>query len=549
MARCRDRLRGTVLSACAAAALALSASCVLAVAPATAAIGSYTTKGAWSFVSAPNLHPPKMLTDAPTNTRSLTRGDFLLDNFPDVLASGPMTGEGGPLILNSKLQPVWSYPVGTNVASTDLQQETYAGKPVLVWWEGVVGATGAATQGQVFVVNQHYRQIAKLKAQGPSGCSGTSCWIISVHDAQISGDDIWVTVYRTVADQNLAPYGGSASGSVYDAGVQEYDLATGKLLYTWDALNPGGTANVPLSESQQPASVPTGPDGSWDAYHINSIQPLPDNQLLVSLRNTWAVYLINTTTGQPAWTLGGNASNFSFGPGASFRWQHDVEMQPDGDLTVFDDNCCAILPGGKFGPSGGVSAGLVLSLNTSAHTASLAGSYGASQKRTTAFLGSMQVLPGGNALVGYGSLPYFSEYSKSGKLLLDARWPGKDLSYRALFSSNWVGTPSSPPRGAARVSRGHATIYASWDGATQVSRWRVLAGSSTSHLSSVASASWNGLETAIRLSHTYSVYKVVALDARGHTLGTSAAFRAPSTSSKKGKGTAPGSSGGLPQSY
>lgn len=538
---CFGRLRAGLTAT---ASLGLLA-CVAAVPASAAQIGAYATKGAWSFASEPNLHPPMLHTDTPTSSTGLAPGDFLLDNFPNLVVPGPMTGEGGPLILNNKLQPVWSDPVRTNVVSTDLQQESYKGKPVLLWWQGVVDNTGGASSGEVVVVDQHYRQIAALKGQGPAGCSGTSCWIISVHDAVISGSDIWVTVYRDVPGQDLSPYGGPSSGTVYDAGVQEYDLATGKLVSTWDALNPGGTPNVPLSESQQPASVPTAPGGAWDAYHINSVQPLPGDEILVSLRNTWAAYLINTTTGQPVWTLGGKASSFSMGPGTAFAWQHDVEMHSGGQVTLFDDNCCALEPGDKFGAPNGVSEGLVLKLNTSAHTASLASAYGASQKRTVAFLGSMSLLGGGNALLGFGSLPYFSEYSKSGRLLLDAVWPGKDRSYRALFSSNWVGTPYFPPRGAVRKFHGRTTVYASWDGATQVARWAVLAGGSASRLSRVATASKNNFETSIGLSHGYGVYKVLALDAHGHVLGTSAAFRVPSNKKQK----SPGGSSGLPQSY
>jgi hypothetical protein len=530
------------------AVVTIAAFCFAFAAAATAApIGAYTSQGAWSFLSEPNLHPPKLSAIVSTNPSSLARGDFLLDNFPNIRAAGPMPGEGGALIVNSQLQPVWFDPVGTSVVSTDLQQETYNGKPVLVWWQGLIDGTGAATKGEVVVVDQHYRQIAAIKAQGPAGCSGTGCWIISVHDAEISGGNIWVTVYREVPGQNLSPYGGPASGAVYDVGIQEYDLATGKLLYTWDALNPGGTPNVPLSESEQSASVPTGPGGSWDAYHINSVQVL-GNQLLVSMRNTWAVYLINTTTGQPVWTLGGKASSFRVGPGAGFEWQHDAVLQSNGNLTLFDDNCCALLAGGKFGAPGGYSQGLVLSLNPSAMTASLVASYGASEKRTIAYLGSFQLLPGGNALLGFGDRPYFSEFSKSGKLLLDVAFPGKDLSYRALFTPSWVGTPYFPPRGAARTRHGAATVYASWDGATLVSRWEVLAGSSANRLSRVATAAKNGFETVIQLPHSYGTYKLVALDSHGHPLGTSAAFHPPS-SSKKGTGSSPGSSGGLPQSY
>src|ERR1700759_2212941 len=110
-------------------------------------IGAYTTKGAYSFVSAPNLHPPKLKTDVKTQTSKLARGYFLLDNFPNVNTPDPMTGEGGPLMLDSKLQPVWVYPVGTKVTSTNLHEQSYNGKPVLTYWTGVVTNAGASLSG------------------------------------------------------------------------------------------------------------------------------------------------------------------------------------------------------------------------------------------------------------------------------------------------------------------------------------------------------------------------------------------------------------------
>jgi malate synthase len=139
----------------------------------------------------------------------------------------------------------------------------------------------------------------------------------------------------------------------------------------------------------------------------------------------------------------------------------------------------------------------------------------------------MNVLPNGNALVGWGSLPYFSEYSKTGQLLLDAIWPGKDLSYRAGFSGNWVGTPYFPPSGAARKAKGNVTVYASWDGDTQVTSWKVLAGSNPNHLLVVATQAKNGFETAIKLAKSAKVYKVQAFDGKGHLLRTSKGFSVP----------------------
>ncbi len=102
-------------------------------------------------------------------------------------------------------------------------------------------------------------------------------------------------------------------------------------------------------------------------------------------------------------------------------------------------------------------------------------------------------------------------------------WPDPDLNYRT-YVQKWVGTPFFPPSGAVRNNGGKATVYASWDGATQVASWRVLAGSSAGSLKAVASKAKNGFETTIPLTGTFKVYKVQALDSTHHVLGTSNAF-------------------------
>jgi hypothetical protein len=257
------------------------------------------------------------------------------------------------------------------------------------------------------------------------------------------------------------------------------------------------------------------------------VQVLPGNQILVSMRNTWAAYLINIATNQIVWTLGGkpSADSFTIAPNARFAWEHDVQFLPGNEVSLFDDNCCKLLAGGRLGTPNGPSRGMVLRLDMSTHTVSLVAAYPHTPTRNVAFLGSMQVLPNGNALVGWGSLPYFSEFTKSGRLLLDALFPGKDQSYRALFSNSWVGTPYYPPSGAVREARGTAKVYASWNGATRVAAWEVLAGPSATHLTRVAVKRSSGFETAFTLSKaSYKVFKVRALDTRRHALGTSRAF-------------------------
>jgi len=509
----------------AAAARRLSARAVLALAglgllaPATAAApGTFTTRGAWSFASAPGLHPPRLLTLGHVSWSQLARGDFVLANFPNEAVPGPMTGQSGPLLVDQTLAPVWFAPVPTSLVAGDLEQESYLGSPVLVWWQGELTSTGATLRGQVVVVDQHYRRVATLQAKRP--------WVISLHDAVISGGEVWVTVYRYVKDENLSAYGGPRRGTVYDAGVQEYDVRTGKLLYTWDALNPGRAPHVPLSASEQPASVATAAGAAWDAYHVNSIQVLPGNQILVSMRNTWAVYLIDTSTGKILWTLGGKHSSFRFGRGASFAWQHDAQLVSSTELTLFDDACCRLEPGRRFVPPSRGSRGMVLQLDVARHTTSLVAAYPHHPPLDVLFLGSMQLLPSQGAVVGWGSQHYFSEYSRKGTQLLDALFPGKDQSYRALFTSTWVGTPFYPPSGAVRRTRAATTVYASWNGATEVSRWQILAGSAPHGLSVVSAGRRRGFETAFRLrAGNYLYFAVRALSSAGQVLGTSRPFR------------------------
>src|SRR5262249_41016059 len=121
--------------------------------------------------------------------------------------------------------------------------------------------------------------------------------------------------------------------------------------------------------------------------------------------------------------------------------------------------------------------------------------------------------------------PFFSLYSKTGKLLFDAALPDPDMSYRA-YVKPWVGKPLYPPSGVATTSNGQTTVYASWNGATQVKSWRVVAAGTggSSGGPSPGSSTRTGFETAIHVSNDAGSYKVQALDGSGHVLGTSKAF-------------------------
>jgi MFS family permease len=470
-----------------------------------APVGAYTTDGAYSFVTAPTLHPPVVRVRRQAPAGQPAPGYVFTANFYD-LNEPPIIGQSGPLILDRNLQPVWFQPVPEKLVAANLSLQRYEGRPALAWWQGVVTNTGATESGEDVVVNQHYQPVARLKA--------TNGWVITLHDLVIDGEDAWVTANKNIP-MNLSSYGGAYNGALIDSAVQEYNLRTGKLIRNWDALD-----HIPLSQSQ--ATLPTN-GFPWDAYHVNSIDLTGNGTFLVSMRDTWAAYLVNISSGDIEWTLGGRDSSFKFGQGAGFQWQHDVELGPGSTVSLFDDHCCQLTGGGTYVAATGPSRGLVLNLDQQTREATLAAQYSLGNDVDGQYMGDTQPLTNGNVLVGWGSEPYFSEFSRSGKLLFEGELPGPDLTYRATLEQ-WVGEPLSPPVGAARRTDGRTTVYASWNGATGVSSWRVLAGPGPGPMTAVASATRSGFETAIPVPQGDQSFRVQALSANGRVIGASRSF-------------------------
>ena len=101
-----------------------------------------------------------------------------------------MVGQSGPLILDQRLSPVSFRPVPESVIAGNLSLQTYEGRPVLAWWQGVVNADGSTTSGEYIVVDQHYRTVARLR--------GADGWVLDLHEIVIRGADAWVTADKDV---------------------------------------------------------------------------------------------------------------------------------------------------------------------------------------------------------------------------------------------------------------------------------------------------------------------------------------------------------------
>lgn len=465
-------------------------------------IGEYTKNGAMSFVSEPGLHPPEIKPTIKPATGKLSPGFIFIAPMYN-LSHPPMVGQSGPLILDDNLQPVWFKPEPKSRIASNLSLQRYQGKPVLAWWRGEVTNTGQTLSGEYVVVDQSYRRVARLRGKGG--------WILTMHTLVIDGDRAFVTANRN-RPRDISRFGGAYNGAIIDSAVQEYELSTGKLLRTWSTLD-----HIPPSASYE--GVP-GNGFPWDAYHVNSIQLVGDDKFLVSLRGTWAAYLVDIESGEIEWTLGGKNSSFDFGEGARFEWQHDVELRGDSTVTLFDNHCCQITAGDTFVPPTAPTRPLTLKLDLPAKRATLVREQPRAQNFNTRYMGNAQFMDSGNVFVGWGSQPFVSEYDRDGNLILDGRLPGPDQTYRAR-RERWVGKPLTKPAGAARGN----TVFASWNGATEVRSWRVRAGASAADMKPVTTAKRSGFETAIRVPRRFAVYAVEALDASGAVLDRSPLFR------------------------
>ncbi len=241
----------------------------------------------------------------------------------------------------------------------------------------------------------------------------------------------------------------------------------------------------------------------------------------MSARNTHALYKIDRSTGEILWRLGGKKSDFAMGPGTSFGWQHDARWRPGGEISLFDNEANP--------PLAEHSRALVLRVDEQNRRVEVDRAYTSPDGLLSGSQGDTQFLPDGHVFVGWGANPYFTEFDAAGRVLFDAHFQKGADSYRA-FRLPWVGQPTDPPALAVRTDRrGRVAAYASWNGATGVARWRLLAGTDPHHLRWVTTAAKDGFETAVTLGYRLDRwFAVQALGPDGDVLGTSPAVRRPS---------------------
>ena len=74
----------------------------------------------------------------------------------------PDTYANGPEILDNHGNVVWFHAVPAGQEAADFRAQTYHGQPVLTWWQGT--GLGGLASGTDYIYNDHYQQIATVKA-------------------------------------------------------------------------------------------------------------------------------------------------------------------------------------------------------------------------------------------------------------------------------------------------------------------------------------------------------------------------------------------------
>jgi len=287
--------------------------------------------------------------------------------------------------------------------------------------------------------------------------------------------------------------------------AQELEVPSAKVLFEWRSLD-----HVAPSEAYAQIGRP------FDYFHINSIEPLPDGDLLISARNTWAVYKVSRDTGKVVWRLGGRKSDFAMGAGTVFAWQHDARHHGNGRISIFDNASMA--------RDGAPSRALMLQLDDRRKRATLVREYAHRPEVRAHAMGNAQLLPNGNLLVGWGTDPHFTEYAGDGSVVFDASLPHGGQNYRALRFP-WTGRPADPPELVARPGTAGAELVVSWNGATEVAAWRLETGAAPGALTALVTQPKVGFETRLAAAATARYAAAVALDPKGAPLGRSPVVR------------------------
>ncbi|KAF2452797.1 ASST-domain-containing protein [Lineolata rhizophorae] len=420
-----------------------------------------------------------------------------------------------PMIIDAEtLDLVWFGEGYGEVFDVRVQQ--YDDEDYITFWVGEI--LGGHGRGHYLMLNSSYDIAYNLSAVDVN-VDG------DFHEFQLTQEGTaLVTVYEPI------PYDLSdldiEDGWIIDGVFQEIDIATNELIFMWRASDhfTMDDAFIPPQDTGQDE------DNGFDFFHINSVEKDEAGNYLVSARHTHTVCYVDGSTGDVLWVLGGSRNEFddlSGGNATNFSWQHDARWVDESDpttFTLFDNH-----DNGHTDPDM-PTRGLRITVDTDAMTAVVDETYMSPNGLISQSQGNLQLLDNGNVLMGYGSEPIFTEYSPDGAVLWDVQFGimgNRSVNSYRVYKQDWTGRPSAAPVIAAGDGDNSSTdgmLFFSWNGATGIDAWALLAANESADALLNGTMWWKnvtsaGFETNVTVGDAARFVLAVPLDADGNVVG------------------------------
>jgi hypothetical protein len=115
--------------------------------------------------------------------------------------------------------------------------------------------------------------------------------------------------------------------------------------------------------------------------------------------------------------------------------------------------------------------------------------------------------------MSYGDLPVFKEFGPHGDVRMSTNWSLTMSSYRT-FRLDWRARPATDPIVVVEAS----SAFVSWNGATDLTGWKVYEGLTASTLKLTKTVASAGFETEISISNSTKFVQVGALSGKSFSL-------------------------------
>jgi Arylsulfotransferase (ASST) len=338
-------------------------------------------------------------------------GWYVTENINSVAGSSPYA-----MVLDANGTPVWyaksSGPAAVNV--TPLPDGSIA-------WMTTAGAFGTDPNGAFEDYNLQTRATRLLAAPTPP---------TDPHELHpMANGDLMMLSTPLKAGIDMTALGGSSSATIVDCLLQEVNRM-GDVVWQWRASD-----HIAVNEAGHFPSAQVNRQLAYDLFHCNSIDTDPvSGDVLLSSRQTDAVYLIDKRTGTIIWKLGGKSHNHDHAqilaimsdPQGAFHAQHDARFQPNGDISLYDD---------QSWDANLAARAVEYHVDTATGTATLVWSYVAPDGHNSSATGSFRRLNGGTDNViawGNKAKTLFTEVDAAGHVMLNVTFPSGEAAYRVI---------------------------------------------------------------------------------------------------------------------